>query len=142
VSGGGGMLAWQYDEFFKSVQWCIDARRPHAICVPWVTDSKASIAAATAELLARGWVYNAAEKQWECGGWFLWLRSQGNCGSPIAQFNRIAPWGDEVDGWGLRHTEFIDASLSCPDCGDYSEHGICEECRAKQKPVSNQLTLF
>jgi hypothetical protein len=128
-------------DFCSDLDWCIDNRRPNAFCIPWVNRSSAdSLAAVEAALLAQGWVYNDLLFRFERGGWYLWLRSQGELAAPIAQFNRIAPWGDEVDGWGL--DDSLDDSPACPDCGDYTENGLpCLGCRAAQK-VRTQLSLF
>jgi hypothetical protein len=130
------------ENFYSSLDWCIENRRPHALCIPWVNrDSRDSLASAHRELIARGWVENVELDRYERGGWYVWFRSQGSGSAPIGQFNRIAPWGDELDGWGSKHIGFIDDSLACPDCGDYSEDGICSECRGKDS-ASSQLTLF
>lgn len=129
-------------KFCADLDWCIEHRRPHALLLPWIDDSPvASMAAAGSELVARGWAYNEAEKQYERDGWFVWFRSQGKLGSPIAQFDKLGGWGDEVDGWGLDHTEFIDSSTACPDCGDYTEGGLCAGCRSNEA-VRTQLNLF
>jgi len=129
-------------DFYADLDWCIKHRRPHALCIPWVNrDSRASTDAAVAGLLARGWADNVALDRYERGGWFVWFRSQGQLAAPIAQFNRIEPWADEVDGWGQGHIGFIDESSACPDCGDWTEGGLCAGCRSNQA-VRKQLTLF
>jgi hypothetical protein len=113
------------------------------MCIPWVNrDSRDSIDAAERELLARGWVENPTLARFERGGWYLWFRSQGELASPIAQFNRIAPWGDEIDGWGSAHIGFIDDTLTCPSCGDYSGGGLCSDCLSEDGSTRSQLTLF
>jgi hypothetical protein len=130
------------EDFFESLDWCISKRRPHATCIPWINrDSGDSIASAIAELTARGWVENVPLMRFERGGWYVWFRSQGALASPIAQWNRIEPWGDELDGWGSGHIGFIDDTLTCPNCGDYSENGLCSDCHSKESSRS-QLTLF
>jgi hypothetical protein len=130
------------NDFFVDLDWCMEHRRPHALLIPWVNrDSRESIDAAESGLIARGWVANAELDRFERGGWYVWFRSQGTGAAPIAQFNRIAPWGDEIDGWGPAHIGFIDDSLTCPDCGDYTDGGLCTGCRFNER-VRTQLTLF
>lgn len=131
------------DNFIVDMEWCIKRRRPHALLIPWVNNSRDSLAAVARDLEARGWVYSAELDRWESGGWYVWFRSQGELASPIGQFNRIEPWGDEVDGWGSSHIGFIDDSVTCPSCGDLTEEagGLCSDCRSNEGARS-QLTLF
>jgi hypothetical protein len=127
--------------FLADLDWCIEHRRPHALSLPWVNrDSGESIAAAESGLIGRGWALNDALMRWERGGWYVWFYSPAGS-APVAKFDRISPWGDEIDGWGPAHIGFVDVSLACPDCGDYSEDGLCRECRAAES-VRKQLTLF
>lgn len=128
-------------EFCADLEWCIKHRRPHALLIPWVNNSRDSIDAVVLELERRGWVHNEELFRYESLGWYVWFRSQGELASPIAQFNRIKPWGDEVDGWGEEHIGFIDDSTACPDCGDYTEGGLCAGCRSNEA-VRSQLSLF
>jgi hypothetical protein len=128
-------------DFFADLDWCIEHRRPHALLIPWLGTARQSADAVYAGLLERGWADNPSLDRYERGGWYVWLRSQGETSAPIAQFNRIAPWGDEIDGWGSAHIGFIDDSLACPDCGDLTDGGLCTGCRFNEK-VRTQLTLF
>jgi hypothetical protein len=78
------------DTFVVSFHERIAEGISNADCIPWIDDAETSIAAFVAVLLASGWTFNPIAKQYERGGWFVWLRSQGKCGSPIAQWNRLA----------------------------------------------------
>lgn len=132
--------------FYEDVDDCIAGVRPHALCVPWVKDSRKSLLAAHAGLKARGWIADA-DGYYRRGGWVLFLRSQGELGSPIAQFNR-ADWADrEIDGWGLMHC----ADGSILDADEYGardprndrpntdDDDDAEDCGGE---TSTQLSLF
>jgi hypothetical protein len=108
------------NEFLDEVDEAILADIRNATCVPWVNRSSIdSLAAVHAALLGRGWAYNESLKQFERRGWYLFLRSQGELSSPIAQWQ---PLGRDSTGM-----MFDDMELG-PELEDV--------------PASPQLTLF
>jgi hypothetical protein len=84
------------DEFLDGLESAINAGVRNATCIPWVNrDSGDSMAVVRVALLGRGWVYNGPLDQFERAGWYLFLRSQGELSSPIAQWQ---PLGRDTTG--------------------------------------------
>lgn len=106
------------NEFYEELDSCIAEKRPHATLIPWVKNSRDSLALAHKELIARGWVYRSDLKQFERDGWSVFLRSQGELSSPIAQWDKLQWSHGERDAWGLIHDAeggILDESEA--DCG-------------------------
>jgi hypothetical protein len=76
--------------FISDLNGCIATGHNDAVCIPWVNRSSSdSLDAVHTALIADGWKWNRAAKQYERGGWYVWMRSQGELSSPIAQWNRL-----------------------------------------------------
>jgi hypothetical protein len=71
------------NEFLRVVDCAVRAGVRSATLAP------GSNSAIHAALLGRGWVYNELLNQYERDGWYLFLRSQGEQNSPIAQWQPI-----------------------------------------------------
>ena len=76
--------------FISDLNGCVASGHPDATLIPWVNRSSSdSLDAVHTVLIADGWKWNKTAKQYERAGWYVWMRSQGELSSPIAQWNRL-----------------------------------------------------